>query len=87
MASGENPGSLIRFGVFEVDLEAGELRKGGLKIKLREQPFQVLALLLESGCAAMRLHTKEELCWVRAWGILKEAPSSGSRPSKQWCCS
>ncbi len=38
----------VRFGVFEVDLRAGELRKRGSKVKLQEQPFQVLALLLES---------------------------------------
>jgi len=38
---------VIRFGVFEVDLRAGELRKSGLKIRLQEQPFQVLAMLLE----------------------------------------
>jgi len=37
----------VRFGVFEVDLRAGELRKRGSKVKLQEQPFQVLALLLE----------------------------------------
>jgi DNA-binding winged helix-turn-helix (wHTH) protein/Tol biopolymer transport system component len=37
---------IIHFGVFEVDLRAGELRKSGLKIKLQEQPFQVLAMLL-----------------------------------------
>jgi DNA-binding winged helix-turn-helix (wHTH) protein len=36
----------IRFGVFEVDLHTGELRKQGLKIKLRDQPFQILLLLL-----------------------------------------
>lgn len=36
-----------RFGVFELDLRAGELRRSGLRIKLQEQPFQVLALLLE----------------------------------------
>ncbi|HEY6369067.1 MAG TPA: winged helix-turn-helix domain-containing protein, partial [Candidatus Sulfotelmatobacter sp.] len=36
-----------RFGVFELDLRAGELRRSGLKVKLQEQPFQVLALLLE----------------------------------------
>jgi hypothetical protein len=35
----------------------------------------------------MRLHTKEELCLVPAWGTLKEATSSGSKPSCQWCCS
>lgn len=39
--------SPVRFGVFEVDLQAGELRKQGLKVKLQEQPFQILTLLLE----------------------------------------
>jgi DNA-binding winged helix-turn-helix (wHTH) protein len=38
---------LLRFGVFEVDLAAGELRKNGARIRLQEQPFQVLATLLE----------------------------------------
>jgi len=38
---------VIRFGVFEVDLQEGELRKSGLRIKLQDQPFQVLAMLLE----------------------------------------
>ncbi|MCH6552710.1 MAG: tetratricopeptide repeat protein, partial [Acidobacteria bacterium] len=37
----------VRFGVFEVDLRSGELRKQGLKIKLQGQPIQILALLLE----------------------------------------
>jgi len=37
----------IRFGVFEVDLRSGELRKAGLRIKLQEQPFKVLTALLE----------------------------------------
>jgi TolB-like protein/DNA-binding winged helix-turn-helix (wHTH) protein len=37
----------VRFGVFEADLQTGELRKHGSKIRLQEQPFQVLALLLE----------------------------------------
>jgi len=38
---------IIRFGVFEVDLDAAELRKHGLRLKLPEQPFQILAMLLE----------------------------------------
>src|SRR4051812_10822391 len=38
---------VIRFGVFEVDLQAGELRKHGTKIRLQQQPFRILALLLE----------------------------------------
>lgn len=38
---------IVRFGLFEVDLAAGELRKNGRKVRLQEQPFQILALLLE----------------------------------------
>ena len=37
----------LLFGVFELDLRAGELRKHGLRVRLQEQPFQVLAMLLE----------------------------------------
>jgi TolB-like protein/DNA-binding winged helix-turn-helix (wHTH) protein/Tfp pilus assembly protein PilF len=39
--------SPIRFGVFEVDLQASELRKQGIKVKLQQQPFELLAMLLE----------------------------------------
>ncbi|HEV7512270.1 MAG TPA: winged helix-turn-helix domain-containing protein [Candidatus Acidoferrum sp.] len=37
----------VRFGLFEADLSARELRKGGIRIKVHGQPFEVLALLLE----------------------------------------
>jgi TolB-like protein/Flp pilus assembly protein TadD len=37
----------IHFGSFVLDLHAGELHKQGVKIKLQEQPFQILAMLLE----------------------------------------
>jgi DNA-binding response OmpR family regulator len=37
----------IRFGVFEVDTQSGELFRQGSKVKLQDQPFQVLVLLLE----------------------------------------
>lgn len=47
-----------RFGVFELDLRAGELRKHGLRIRLQEQPFQVLAMLLEHPGEVV---TREEL--------------------------
>src|SRR6476469_280757 len=43
----ESPAEKIRFDVFEVDLRAGELLKEGRKIKLQEQPFRVLFLLLQ----------------------------------------
>ena len=48
----------VRFGIFEVDLRAGELRKGGLRIRLQEQPFQVLSMLLEQPGQVV---TREEL--------------------------
>jgi Tol biopolymer transport system component/DNA-binding winged helix-turn-helix (wHTH) protein len=38
----------IRFGTFELDVRAHELRRCGLKIKLQEQPFQILLMLLEN---------------------------------------
>jgi len=38
---------VIGFGTFEADLQAGELRRNGRKVRLQEQPFQVLAVLLE----------------------------------------
>src|SRR6516164_9755901 len=38
---------LVRFGPFELDVRAGELHKHGIRIKLREQPVQILLLLLE----------------------------------------
>jgi DNA-binding winged helix-turn-helix (wHTH) protein len=38
---------IVKFGVFELDLDARELRKSGIRIKLQEQPFQILAMLLE----------------------------------------
>src|SRR5215467_9201587 len=47
MASASEPSRITRFGVFEVDLRARELRKAGLKIRLHDQPFLVLAALLE----------------------------------------
>jgi DNA-binding winged helix-turn-helix (wHTH) protein/Tol biopolymer transport system component len=49
---------LIRFGVFEADLETGELRKRRVRIKLQEQPFQILAMLLERPGQVV---TREEL--------------------------
>jgi DNA-binding winged helix-turn-helix (wHTH) protein/tetratricopeptide (TPR) repeat protein len=41
------PPSVIRFGVFEADVRAGELRKSGARIRMQEQPFQILLMLLE----------------------------------------
>ena len=50
--------STRRFGVFELDLRAGELRRNGSKVKLQEQPFQVLVILLKR---AGEVVTREDL--------------------------
>src|SRR5512133_3815021 len=38
---------VLRFGSFEANVRAGELRKRGLKVRLQDQPFQILVMLLE----------------------------------------
>jgi Tol biopolymer transport system component/DNA-binding winged helix-turn-helix (wHTH) protein len=54
----------IRFGVFETDLRAGELRKCGIRIKLQSQPFKLLAILLSH---PGEIVTREEL-QQQIWG-------------------
>jgi Tol biopolymer transport system component/DNA-binding winged helix-turn-helix (wHTH) protein len=56
--NGDGVSSTRRFGVFELDLRAGELRRNGTKVKLQEQPFQVLAELIEHPGQVV---TREEL--------------------------
>src|SRR5437016_10058173 len=58
MRAAESPFRTRGFGVFEVDLKAVELRKHGVRIKLQEQPFQILSLLLEHPGEVV---TREEL--------------------------
>ena len=45
-SSDQSPPAPIRFGVFEADLDAGELRRNGVKVRLQDLPFRALALLL-----------------------------------------
>jgi Tol biopolymer transport system component/DNA-binding winged helix-turn-helix (wHTH) protein len=56
--SNDRAPQILQFGVFEVDLAQGELRKHGRKIKLQERPFQLLAALLERPGQVV---TREEL--------------------------
>src|SRR5271157_3133201 len=46
MGSAQAPPVLIRFGVFEADLRAGELRRKGVRVRLQDLPFRALTLLL-----------------------------------------
>jgi TolB-like protein/DNA-binding winged helix-turn-helix (wHTH) protein len=55
--------SIVRFGLFEADLAAGELRKNGLRVKVQEKPFQLLALLLEKGGEVVTRDELREKLW------------------------
>jgi DNA-binding winged helix-turn-helix (wHTH) protein len=61
--SGNPSSGIIRFSTFEADLQAGEVRRQGQKLKLQEQPFQVLAMLLERPGEVV---TREELR-IKLW--------------------
>jgi TolB-like protein/DNA-binding winged helix-turn-helix (wHTH) protein/Tfp pilus assembly protein PilF len=59
----EDPAGRLRFGVFEADVRTGELTKHGKRLRLQQQPFQLLAMLLER---PGELVTREELS-SRLW--------------------
>ena len=62
MAGDADQSRTVRFGAFEVDLRTGELRKNGLKIKLQDQPFRVLIILLRhAGDVVTREEFRREL--------------------------
>lgn len=54
----------MRFGVFEVDLTAGELRKSGTRLRLQGQPFQVLVLLLERAGEVVSREELRQKLWL-----------------------
>lgn len=62
MSEPDSSPDVVRFGVFEVDLRARELRKQGVKVRLQEQPFRILELLLEKpGQIVSRDEIREKL--------------------------
>jgi TolB-like protein/DNA-binding winged helix-turn-helix (wHTH) protein/Tfp pilus assembly protein PilF len=58
MQSSSPPTDIVQFGIFQLDLKARELHKAGIKVKLQDQPFRVLALLIER---AGQVVAREEL--------------------------
>ena len=46
MGNGKGSAQIVRFGLFEANLQTGELRKNGVKVPLQGQPFQVCVILL-----------------------------------------
>src|SRR5690349_20891417 len=58
MPSSSTPVQVVRFGVFEANLRSGELRKSGIKLKLHDQPFKILAMFSDRPSEVV---TREEL--------------------------
>jgi DNA-binding winged helix-turn-helix (wHTH) protein len=66
---------LVRFANFEVNLRAGEVRRKGSKVRLQEQPFSVLTVLLES---AGEIVTRDELRKrLQRWSFCEQRKGEG----------
>ena len=60
------PASVLRFGIFELDLGCGELRRQGLLVPLRPQPLKLLALLVSRPGRVVPRHDIQERLWGTA---------------------
>jgi Tol biopolymer transport system component/DNA-binding winged helix-turn-helix (wHTH) protein len=56
----------FRFATFEVDVQTGELRKGGVRIRLQEQPFKVLVMLLERPGELVTRNELKQRLWTES---------------------
>src|SRR3989442_412116 len=66
MPSGRANGSahrVARFGVFELDVRTGELRKHGSKVRLRGKPLQILQILIEKGGEVVSREELQRQLW------------------------
>jgi TolB-like protein/DNA-binding winged helix-turn-helix (wHTH) protein/Flp pilus assembly protein TadD len=63
MSNSEQTGSIIRFQGFELNLQSGELRKNGNRIKLQDQPFRVLVALLQRPSQVVTREDLRRLIW------------------------
>jgi TolB-like protein/DNA-binding winged helix-turn-helix (wHTH) protein/Tfp pilus assembly protein PilF len=60
----ERPSRLARFGAFEADFASGDLRKSGLRIKLRGRPFEILERLVEHAGAVVTRDELRQALWA-----------------------
>jgi TolB-like protein/DNA-binding winged helix-turn-helix (wHTH) protein/tetratricopeptide (TPR) repeat protein len=58
------PACVVRFGVFELDIDSGELRRHGLKVRLPEQSFQILKLLLSRPGDIVTREELQQVVWT-----------------------
>ena len=68
------PNSVVRFGIFEVSFQSGEIRRAGLKIRVQQQPLKVLQILLERpGEVVTREHLRTRLGAQETFGDFDQA--------------
>src|SRR5512147_401738 len=63
MGQPADPHRILCFGTFQVDLVSGELRRQGLKIRLQDQPFRLLVLLLDRAGDVVTREKVRETLW------------------------
>jgi DNA-binding winged helix-turn-helix (wHTH) protein len=66
MASPAPAPTRIRFDAFELDAASGELRKAGILLKLRPQPFRVLLLLIEQAGQVVSREEIQRYLWAES---------------------
>lgn len=77
---------LYRFGPFELDVRAGELRKYGTRIRLQEQPLRILTMLLaRPGDAVLREEIQQALGRIEPWSSsIKESMPRSNGYERHW---
>ena len=63
MKDAQSSAPVVRFGTFEVNLQSRELRKHGMRIRLEEQPFRILEMLLDGAGQVVTRKTLRERLW------------------------
>jgi TolB-like protein/DNA-binding winged helix-turn-helix (wHTH) protein len=63
MKESREPAYLLRFGVFEVDRQSRELRKQGRRVRLQDQPFQLLCMVLDRAGAVVTREDLRQALW------------------------
>jgi len=72
----------VRFGVFELELRTGELRRKGVKVALREQPFEVLAMLVAHPGELVTREALRRALWPKSVFVDFDPSTRLSRPGR-----
>src|SRR5262244_707132 len=77
------PPRVARFGTFEADLHTGELRREGRKVRIQEQPFRILALLLEHAGQVVTREDLRERLWPAEFVDFDHSLNAASRKLRE----